>query len=249
MSIKRMLILLQKCYRILSRHKGGSSVIYKKLRKIVIGGMLSAAIVTVATPVNDLCKVVAAENEIPEELQITKITFDKTYPQRAGTRVLLSADCKGGTGEYAYTYTVKLPDGSYQVIAEDTECDYISYTLDQVGIYNFEVKVKDAFDIVTDVKEFIATPSKVSINSVKLNKSSYKVNDNVKFTVKATPSIGTVQSKIVIQTPKGKMVKVKDYSTKNTASYKVKKKGIYKVTIYVKDGESSTKVSKSFKVK
>lgn len=241
--------MLQNYYRILSRYKGGSSVFYKKLRRVAITSMLSAAMVTAVMPVNYRCSVFAAENNISTDLQIVEISFDKTYPQRAGTRVVLSADCEGGTGEYSNTYTVKLPDGSYQTIAEDTDCDYISYTFDQVGIYNFEVKAKDAYDIVSDVREFVVTPGKISINRVKLDKNSYSVNDSVKFTVDATPSIGTAQTKIVLQTPNGKKVKVKDYSTKKTASYKVKKKGTYKVTVYAKDGETSTSVSKSFKVK
>lgn len=241
--------MLQNCYRILIRYKGGSGVFHKKLRQVVITGMLSAAMITVAMPVNNISKVFAAENDISTDLQIDEIAFDKTYPQRAGTRVILSANCVGGTEEYTYTYTVKLPDGSYQIIAENTDCDYVSYTLDQVGIYNFEVKVKDGYDIVTDVREFIAAPSKVAIDSVKFNKSTYSVNDTVKITVNATPSIGKLQTKIVVQTPSGKKVKVKDYSSKKTANYKVKKKGTYKVTIYAKDGETSTKVSKNFKVK
>lgn len=241
--------MLQNYYRILIRYKGGSGVFHKKLRRVVTAGVLSIAMVTATIPVGHTCNVFAAESNISADLQIAEISFDKAYPQKAGTRVILSADCEGGTGEYSYTYTVKLPDGSYQIIAEDTDCDYVSYTLDQVGIYNFEVKAKDEYDIVTDIREFIAIPSKVSINSVKLNKSSYSVNDSVKFTVNATPSTGTVKTKIVVQTPNGKKVKVKGYSTKSTASYKVKKKGTYKATIYAKDGKTSTSVSKSFKVK
>lgn len=222
---------------------------HKKLRRVVITGMLSAAMITIAMPVSSISKVSAAESNISTDLQIEEMAFDKTYPQKAGTRVVVSADCVGGTGEYTYTYTVKLPDGSYQVIADDTDCDYVSYTLEQVGIYNFEVKVKDGYDIVTDVREFITRPGKVAINSVKFNKSTYSVNDTAKITINATPSIGTVQTKIVVQTPNGKKVKVKEYSSKKTANYKVKKKGTYKVTIYAKDGETTTKVSKSFKVK
>lgn len=222
---------------------------YKKIKQMVIGSMLSVVMVTTVLPVNGIRNVFAAENEESEYLQITEISFDKAYPQKAGTRVVLSANCEGGVGEYSYTYTVKLPDGSYQTIAEDTDCDYVSYTLEQAGIYNFEVKVKDDYDIETDISEFIVTQSKVSIDSVKLNKSSYSVNDKVTFTVNATPSTGTARTKIVVQTPNGKKVKVKDYSVKKTASYKVKKKGTYKVTIYAKDGDTSTSISKSFKVK
>lgn len=247
--MKRILILLQNYYKILNRYKGGSIVFCRKLRRVVMSSMLSTAILAAAVPLNNVNHVFAAENEISADLQITDVVFDKVYPQRAGTKVMVSANCKGGTGEYSYTYTVKLPDGSYQTIAEDTDCDCISYALEQVGIYNFEVKVKDDYDIVTDIREFIVTPAKISIDSVKLNKSSYTVNNIVKFTVNATPAIGKAQTKIILETPDGKKVKVKDYSTKKTASYKVKKKGNYKVTIYAKDGETSAKVSKSFKVK
>lgn len=248
MSIKRILILLQNYYRILSRYKGGSGVFHKRLKRVMVSSMLSASLITTMMLCQNVTNVFAEESKEMEELQITDFTFDKIGSQKAGTRVVLSTECKGGTGEYSYCYTVKLPNGSYETIAEDTEADCISYTAEQVGVYNFEVKVKDEYDTVTDIRELIVIPTKVSLNSVKLNKKSYKVNESVKFTVSATPSSGIAKTKIVVKTPDGKSVKVKDFSTGKTASYKVTKKGTYKVTFYAKDSKTSTSTTKSFKV-
>lgn len=242
--------MLQKYYKMLGIVKGGRGVFRRNLKKIILGGMLSVAIISTGLG-NTTCNTLLATEESMgqvEDLRITSIKFDKAYPQIVGTSVVLSAECSGGTGEYAYTYTVLLPDGTHETIAESSDCNYMEYTFEEEGIYNFEVRVDDGVELVTEVIEYVVTQAKVSIDNVKLNKKKFKKNDKVKFTVKVTAATGTARSKIVVKTPSGKKVTVKKYSTKKTATYKLKEKGKYKVTIYAKDGSTTAKVKKTVKV-
>lgn len=221
----------------------------RKMSLIIAGGMLSVAIATSVLPVGQAEVVSAEATETVSTLQISKLVFDKSYPQAAGTRVMISADCSGGTGNYAYTFKVQLPDGTYEVIAKDTEQTFVNYTLSEVGTYNFSVEVSDGENIAVYTKEYVTTLAKVKINSVKFNKNSFKKSDTVKIKVSATPSVGKAKSKIVVKTPNGAKKIVKGYSTKMSASYKLKKKGMYKFTVSVKDGKTSTSTTKSIEVK
>lgn len=221
----------------------------KKVRQMLVGGLLSLAMTGAVLPLGQPLDVSAETAEATSDLRILGLHFDKSYPQAAGTRVTISADCFGGTGDYVYTYTVRLPDGTYETIATDTESASVGYTLSEVGTYNFSVAVSDGTELVSDTKEFIVTPAKVKIDRVKLNKSSFTKNDTLKINISATPSSGTVKSKITVKTPTGTKKTIKGYSTKMSASYKLKKKGTYKITVSVKDSKTSTSTSKTIKVK
>lgn len=232
-----------------NRNKGGSGVRNRKISLIIAGGMLSAAIATSVMPFGQLDVVSAEEIEATSTLQISKLVFDKSDPQAAGTRVMISANCSGGTGDYVYTYKVQLPNGTYEVIAKDTEQAFVNYTLSEVGTYNFSVEVSDGEDIAVYTKEYVTTLANVKINGVKFNKKSFKKNDTMKIKVSATPAVGKVKSKIIVKMPDGEKKTVKGYSAKMSASYKLKKKGLYKIIVSVKDGKTSTSTTKSIKVK
>lgn len=241
-----MLILLQNYYRICISNKGGSSVFNKKFQKALAGSMAAVAMATAVLPVGVTGNVKAAEQE---GLQLTKIEFDQASPQVQGTSITISAQCTGAIGELSYTYRVLLPNGNYETIAKESSNEYVNYTLSEVGIYNFIVEVSDGKSYCYDQVEYVSTPSKVSLDRFKFDKSSYAKNDKVKITIGATPAEGTVKSKVVVKTPAGKKTTVKGYSTKMTASYKVKKKGTYKFTVSVKDNKTSVSKTKSIKVK
>lgn len=221
----------------------------RKMNLIIAGGILSVAIAGTVLPMEQPLLVSAETTETASDLNILGLDFDKSYPQAAGTRITIHANCSGGTGAYVYTFMVQLPNGTYETIAKDVENASVNYTLSQVGTYNFSVVVTDGVDTVSDVKEFVTTIGKVKINSVKLNKTSFKKGNTVKIKVNATPSTGKVKSKIVVKTPDGAKKTVKGYSTKMSASYKLKKKGNYKIIVSVKDSKTSTSTTKSIKVK
>ena len=122
--------------------------------------------------------------------------------------------------------------------------------MQEAGVYNFYVEVKDSAGTVqSDEVEFVAKSTKVMLNNVSFNKAKYAKKDNVQIAIKATAASGTVKSKVVVTTPNGKKVTVKKLSTKMKASYKVTKKGTYKFTITVKDSKTSASTTKSIKVK
>lgn len=218
----------------------------KKFQKALVSGMAAVAMATTILSVGVTGNVKAATEE---GLQLTKIEFDYVSPQMKGTKLTISTYCTGGTGELTYTYRVLLPNGTYETIAKDSSNEYVNYTLSEVGIYNFLVEVTDGKTTCYDQVEYVSTPSQVSLDRFKFNKSSYTKNDKVKITIGATPAMGTVKSKIVVKTPAGKRTTVKGYSAKMTASYKVKKKGTYKFTVIVKDSKTSVSKTKSIKVK
>lgn len=222
----------------------------KKVRKIVAGGMAAIALATVVAPMGaPLC--VTAET-VDAKLQLKKIAIDLASPQNQGTELTITPECVGGTGELSYTYKVKLPGAKseYETIADESSNESIAYTLQEAGVYNFYVEVKDSVGTVcSDEIEFVATSTKVVLNSVSFNKAKYAKKDKVQIAIKATAASGTAKSKIVVTTPGGKKVTVKKLSTKMKASYKVKKKGTYKFTITVKDSKTSVSTTKSIKVK
>lgn len=220
----------------------------RKIRQTMVSCMVAVAITVGGAPLQQNVQV-AAETTEETNLQVMGVTFDQSSPKASGTRLTIGADCFGGTGNYVYTYKVRRPSGTYETIAQDTDSVFVNYTVNEVGIYNFSVTVSDGVDSVSEVNEFVVKPSKVVIDSVKLNKSTFKKNDKVKFTVATTAASGTVKTKIDIVTPSGKKVTVKKYSTKKTATYKATQRGTYKATIYAKDSKSSTKVTKCFQVK
>lgn len=222
----------------------------KKIHKIVAGGMAALALVTVVAP---MCApgYVMAET-VDTKLQLKKIAIDLASPQNQGTEITITPECFGGTGELSYTYKVKLPGekSEYETIADESSNESVTYTLQEAGVYNFYVEVKDSAGTVqSDEVEFVAKSTKVMLNNVSFNKAKYAKKDNVQIAIKATAASGTVKSKVVVTTPNGKKVTVKKLSTKMKASYKVTKKGTYKFTITVKDSKTSASTTKSIKVK
>lgn len=246
-----MLILLQKYYKMGEEDKGGSIVFNKRLKKVIVSGIVSVVVATSAIPAGmQMVSYAATQNAI---LEISKIVIDQSSPQAVGTTVVISAECKGGTGVYDYTYTVTLPNGTVETIAEGISSSFINYTLSEKGVYNFGVKVTDGVDSVSDRKEFEATSNETTTSKMKaslsMNKTKISKKDTVKFKVGVSNASGTAKSKIVVKLPNGKNVTVKKYSAKMSAKYKVKKKGTYKVTAYVKDSKKTVTVKKTFKVK
>lgn len=248
-NIKKILILLQKYYKIIFRveGKGGRKLLKGKLCRAMAWTMLGVAVWNTTLPAGMLATntVAAATND----LMLKNISIEGSEKKVQGTRITLTAQCQGGAGEYSYSYRVLLPSGKVETIAEETVKDTIEYTLSEVGTYNFMVRVTDGYDVVTDTVECQAERSKVLLNYVKLNKTSFKKKDTVKFSIKATPATGKVSSKVLLTIPGGKKVLVKGYSTKMTASYKLKKKGTYKATISVKDSKTSTSKTLRFQVR
>ena len=223
----------------------------KRLKKVIVSGIVSVVIATSAISSGmQMVSYAATQNAI---LEISKIVIDQSSPQAVGTTVVISAECKGGTGVYDYTYTVTLPNGTVETIAEGISSSFINYTLSEKGVYNFGVKVTDGVDSVSDRKEFEATSNETTTSKMKaslsMNKTKISKKDTVKFKVGVSNASGTAKSKIVVKLPNGKNVTVKKYSAKMSAKYKVKKKGTYKVTAYVKDSKKTVTVKKTFKVK
>lgn len=222
----------------------------KKIHKIVAGGMAALALVTVVAP---MCAPGYAMAEtVDTKLQLKKIAIDLASPQNQGTEITITPECFGGTGELSYKYKVKLPGekSEYETIADESSNESVTYTLQEAGVYNFYVEVKDSAGTVqSDEVEFVAKSTKVMLNNVSFNKAKYAKKDNVQIAIKATAASGTVKSKVVVTTPNGKKVTVKKLSTKMKASYKVTKKGTYKFTITVKDSKTSASTTKSIKVK
>ena len=219
----------------------------KELRKAFVGQLLAVSMVGAVMPRNTVSDAQAAV--VSEAFQMTGMSVEAASPQMQGTKLTISAFCSGGSGDYTYTYRVKRPDGSDETIAKDISSDRVTYTVEDIGIYNFEVQVSDGMDVYSDIQEFVVTPSKVTISKFQTDRANYKKKDVVRFKVGATAAWGTeVKSKIVLQTPGGK-VTVKKYSKVATAMYKVKKKGTYQATVTVKDEKTTANKTISFTVK
>lgn len=186
---------------------------------------------------------------ILSDIKVNGITADKPSPQTTGTLVNITADAQGGN-ERLYKFNL-LKDGVWEVVQDYSPNSTFSWMPTLAGDYKFSVHVKDsnssksydAYGVISyEVKEKL---DPVVMESVTTDKPSPQLaNTAVNITANASGG-STKLYKFNIHDGKTWVV-TQNYSTKNTHQWLPSKPGDYKVSVHVKD-QNSTKSYDSYK--
>lgn len=182
-----------------------------------------------------------------EELAVT-ITTNKSSAQTVKTPITINAKATGGSG--TYNYLIYVTNASTKKVTQlqnfYSSNSKVVWKPTTAGTYKITVTAKDTADgkTVSGNLSFKITKTKFTYNSFTVK----AVGKKIKMSASVTPGSGSIKYKYVIRQG-NKMVKNYGYSRKGTRSYKVKKAGIYKVTMYAKDKIATVYVTKKIKVK
>lgn len=84
------------------------------------------------------------------ELRIKTFEIDKESGQKIGAQITLSAKATGGSSPYQYLFYIKDTDGNEKTISGYSNSNSTTFTLTDVGIFTFGVRVKDNTDKTID---------------------------------------------------------------------------------------------------
>lgn len=176
------------------------------------------------------------------------ITTNKASAQMAGTPITINAQATGGSGDYNYLiYVTNISTKKVTQLQNFYSSNHkVIWKPTKAGNYKITVTAKDLAknQTVTNNVSFKITKTKFTYNSFTVK----AVGKKIKMSASVTPASGSIKYKYIIR--KGnKKVKSYGYSKKGTKSYKVKKSGIYRVTMYAKDKTATVYVTKKVRVK
>lgn len=181
-----------------------------------------------------------------------KISFSKGSNQAtAGETVQIVYSQTNEVEDQDYTFTYKVKKGATTTtLKSKTSKDRVNWTPTSSGTYQVTVLAYDeAKNVVCTTKVTYKVKKRV-ITLKSFRPQTIKKGKKVTISVGATTSTGKLQYKVVIKNSKGKTVKSKAYSKKNTFTWKPSAKGTYQATIYLKNGKGVTiMVTKTIKVK
>ena len=182
-----------------------------------------------------------------EQLAVT-ITTNKSSSQTVKTPITINAKATGGSGNYNYLMYVTNTSTKKVTQLQNfySSNSKVVWKPTVAGTYKITVTAKDTTDekTVSENVSFKITKTKFTYNSFTVKATGKKI----KMSASVTPGSGSIKYKYVIRQG-NKTVKKYGYSSKGTRSYKVKKSGIYKVTMYAKDKIATVYVTKKIKVK
>lgn len=176
------------------------------------------------------------------------VTTNKASAQMVKTPITINAQAVGGSGDYNYLIYVTNTNTKKVTQLQNfySSNHKVTWKPTTAGTYKITVTAKDITknETVTKNVSFKITKSKFTYNSFTIK----AVGKKIKMSASVTPGSGSIKYKYIIRQG-NKKVKSYGYSKKGTRSYKVKKSGIYKVTMYAKDKTATVYVTKKVKVK
>ena len=182
-----------------------------------------------------------------EELDV-KISTNKVSGQMVRTSITIDAQATGGSGDYSYImYATNTKTKKVTQLQNFYSSNHkVTWKPTTAGTYKVTVTAKDTANGKTVSKSinFTITKTKFTYNSFNVK----AVGKTIKMSASVTPGSGSIKYKYVIRRG-NKKVKSYGYSSKGTKSYRVKKSGIYKVTMYAKDKVTTVYVTKKIVVK
>jgi len=176
------------------------------------------------------------------------ITTNKASAQMVKTPITINAQATGGSGDYNYLiYVTNTSTKKVTQLQNFYSSNHkVTWKPTKAGNYKITVTAKDLTknQTVTKSVSFKITKAKFTYNSFTVK----AVGKKIKMSASVTPASGSIKYKYIIRQG-NKKVKSYGYSKKGTRSFKVKKSGIYKVTMYAKDKTATVYVTKKVKVK
>ena len=188
--------------------------------------------------------------DIDEKELYVEGSVDKSGTIDAGTEITLKAQAGGGDhGNYKYKFFYKKSGGKKTAITSKyTSKNTCTWTPKVNGTYTLYVTAKDGGNISISAK--IGTIKVKGLTAtLKANKKSpQKKNKKIKLTVTPKNASGTVKYRFIIKL-NGKTQKDTKYQRSSKYTWKPKKKGTYKITVKIKDKNTTITKNMTFKIK
>ncbi|RGT71597.1 hypothetical protein DWX08_12800 [Ruminococcus sp. AF18-22] len=174
---------------------------------------------------------------VKEETLSLSVKSDQPSSVSSGEKVTLTAEGKGGSGEYEYRFTETYNGKSttIQNYSTKNECSFIG---NKIGTYKITISLKDSSGNLTSMVlnfNVLADPDKMIKLTVTSDKTGNQYLDtNIVLTAKAENGYGNYQYRFT-ETYNGISRTVQEFSDVNTYGFTAKMVGTYKYTIAVRD--------------
>ena len=149
---------------------------------------------------------------------------------------LIIASANNGKGTIQYSFTIS-KDGDIETHTDFSDSSYINWTPTKAGTYKIEVTAKDE----TDTTSSLSTT--VTIKQLNISKLQYsgklKARKTIKITSKLNVSAKHTTYSYVIRNKSGKKI-LSRTTTKKQLKWKIPAKGVYKITLTIKDNNGNT---------
>ena len=173
---------------------------------------------------------------VREESLSISLSSDKSGPQTSGSVVTISAEAKGGDGEYEYRFT-ETYNGVSTTVQNYSEKSTYEYRAKGDGVHKFTVAVRDGNGTIMSGTYSITVlelPLQITIQSNK--GANVKPGQAVTLTANATGGFGEYEYRFT-ETFQGISTTKQGYSSENTYSFTTGELGEYKYTVAVRDSE------------
>ena len=183
--------------------------------------------------------------KVNERMTLESVTFDKTSPQKIGTKITATAKVKGGTGNKKCIIHVK--GGNYQFGMKDlyftmSNSTTGTWTPDTDGTYKVYVTVTDDAGYTTMLSGgsyMVNKEMSISEFDWDMDLDETTVGRSRTLTGTVANNIGTVNYKYTVKDSSGTVTELSSYSTTNKASWYPQKAGKYTLTMYAKDSDGT----------
>ena len=173
---------------------------------------------------------------VREESLSLSLSSDKSGTQPSGSIVTISAEAKGGDGEYEYRFT-EIYNGVSTTVQNYSEKSTYEYRAKGDGVHKFTVAVRDGRGTTISGTYSITVlelPLQITIQSNK--GANVKPGQAVTLTANATGGVGEYEYRFT-ETFQGISTTKQGYSSENTYSFTTGELGEYKYTVAVRDTE------------
>ena len=170
---------------------------------------------------------------------VLEISSDKSGTQSSGSIVTISAEVKGGDGEYEYRFT-ETYNGVSTTVQNYSEKSTYEYRAKGDGVHKFTVAVRDG-NGTTMSGTYSVTVREESLSlSLSSDKSGTQPSGSI-VTISAEAKGGDGEDEYrFTETYNGVPTTVQNYSEKSTYEYRAKGDGVHKFTVAVRDGRGTT---------
>ena len=170
---------------------------------------------------------------------VLEISSDKSGTQSSGSIVTISAEVKGGDGEYEYRFT-ETYNGVSTTVQNYSEKSTYEYRAKGDGVHKFTVAVRDGSGNTMSGTYSVTVREESLSLSLSSDKSGTQPSGSiVTISAEAKGGDGEYEYRFT-ETYNGVSTTVQNYSEKSTYEYRAKGDGVHKFTVAVRDGSGNT---------
>ena len=170
---------------------------------------------------------------------VLEISSDKSGTQSSGSIVTISAEVKGGDGEYEYRFT-ETYNGMSTTVQNYSEKSTYEYRAKGDGVHKFTVAVRDGSGNTMSGTYSVTVREESLSLSLSSDKSGTQPSGSiVTISAEAKGGDGEYEYRFT-ETYNGVSTTVQNYSEKSTYEYRAKGDGVHKFTVAVREGRGTT---------